>query len=73
MERQVPRFSILAVFDIGQRDLIDRADDISTVTAQLSGAENFGIIGALTCYLEEKVLDRPIAAPGRREERLYQP
>lgn len=54
IEKQVPRFPILAVFDIGQTDLIDGADDISTVTAQLTGADDFGIIDTLTSYLEEK-------------------
>jgi antirestriction protein ArdC len=54
VEKQVPRFPILAVFDIGQTDLIDGADDIITVTAQLTGADDFGIIDTLTSYLKEK-------------------
>jgi Antirestriction protein len=36
VEKRVARFPILSVFDIGQTDLIDGAEDVGTLTAQLS-------------------------------------
>jgi hypothetical protein len=51
------------VFDIAQTDLIDGARNTSTVTAQLAGADDFGITDTLTSYLAEEgsaVQHRPI-------------
>jgi antirestriction protein ArdC len=52
VEKRYPRFPILPVFDIAQTDPIDPdADDPSTLTAPLTGADDHGVIGALTVYL----------------------
>jgi antirestriction protein ArdC len=52
VEKKIARFPILSVFDIGQTDLIDpEAGDPGTITAQLTGADDFGIVDALSAYL----------------------
>jgi antirestriction protein ArdC len=57
IEKRLTRFPLLSVFDITQTDLIDGAQDanaITAVTAQLTGADEFGIIDTLTGYLVEE-------------------
>lgn len=52
VEKKIARFPILSVFDIGQTDLIDpEAGDPGTITAQLTGADDHGIVDALSSYL----------------------
>ncbi|MWJ38183.1 ArdC-like ssDNA-binding domain-containing protein [Clavibacter michiganensis] len=52
VEKRYPRFPILPVFDIAQTDPIDPdADDPSTLTAPLTGADDHGVIDALTAHL----------------------
>ncbi|WP_392342557.1 ArdC-like ssDNA-binding domain-containing protein (plasmid) [Leifsonia sp. P73] len=66
VEKRVARFPILSVFDIGQTDLVDGAQDAGTLTAQLTGADDFGIVDALSTYLVEEgwtVQLRPIQGP----------
>jgi antirestriction protein ArdC len=64
VEKKIARFPILSVFDISSTDLIDpEAGDPGTITAQLTGADDHGIVDALTAYLEGKgwrVERRPI-------------
>ncbi|MFP3463878.1 ArdC-like ssDNA-binding domain-containing protein [Leifsonia sp. SIMBA_070] len=50
-ERRIVRYPILTVFDIRQTDPIDGAEDPSSITQQLTGADDHGVIGALTNYL----------------------
>ncbi|MFF1573910.1 ArdC-like ssDNA-binding domain-containing protein [Leifsonia sp. NPDC058292] len=54
VEKRVARFPILSVFDIGQTDLIEGAQDAGTLTTQLAGADDFGIVDALSTYLVEE-------------------
>ncbi|MCU1416123.1 MAG: hypothetical protein JWP32_297 [Schumannella sp.] len=54
VEKRVARFPILSVFDIGQTDLIEGAQDAGTLTTQLTGADDFGIVDALSTYLVEE-------------------
>ncbi|WP_431278262.1 ArdC-like ssDNA-binding domain-containing protein [Leifsonia poae] len=66
VEKRVARFPILSVFDIGQTDLVDRARGAGTITAQLTGADDFGIGDALSAYLIQEgwtVELRPIEGP----------
>ena len=51
VEKRITRFPILSVFDIGQTDLIEGAEDPTTITRQLTGADDFGIVDALSTYL----------------------
>ncbi|RFA24646.1 hypothetical protein B7R25_16340 [Subtercola boreus] len=52
VERKVARFPILSVFEVSQTDLIDPAlGDPSTLTALLTGADDHGIVDALSAYL----------------------
>ncbi|RFA06879.1 hypothetical protein B7R21_17965, partial [Subtercola boreus] len=52
VEKKIARFPILSVFDIGQTDLIDPAlGDPSALTTLLTGADDFGIVDALSTYL----------------------
>ena len=51
VEKSFARFPILSVFDISQTDLIDGEADGSTITEQLTGSDDFGIIEALTAHL----------------------
>lgn len=51
VEKRVTRFPILSVFDISQTDLIDGAEDPSSIAQQLTGADDFGVIDALTAHL----------------------
>ena len=54
VEKRYPRFPILPVFDIAQTDPIDPdadADDPSTLTAPLTGADDHGVSGTLTAHL----------------------
>lgn len=63
VEKRVARFPILSVFDIGQTDLIEGAEDPGTITRQLTGMDDFGIVDALSTYLVEEgwtVERRPI-------------
>ena len=50
-QKRVVRFPILTVFDIGQTDLFEGAKDSGTLSAQLTGVDDFGILDALTTYL----------------------
>jgi antirestriction protein ArdC len=62
-EKRIARFPILSVFDIAQTDLIDGAEDPGTITRQLTGADDFGIVDALSAFLAEEgwtVEHRPI-------------
>ncbi|TAM67825.1 MAG: DUF1738 domain-containing protein [Microbacteriaceae bacterium] len=54
VEKRVARFPILSVFDIGQTDLIEGAQDAGTLTTQLTGFDDFGIVDALSTYLVEE-------------------
>lgn len=52
VEKKIARFPILTVFDIGQTDLIDPdKGDPGTITTLLTGADDLGIVDALTTYL----------------------
>jgi hypothetical protein len=51
--RKVVRFyPMVSVFDIGQTDLIDGAEDASTLARRLTGTEDHGVIATLTAHLE---------------------
>jgi hypothetical protein len=51
-EKRIARFPILSVFDISSTDLIDPdLGDPSTITAQLTGTDDHGIVDTLTTYL----------------------
>ena len=50
-EKKITRFPILSVFDISQTELIEGVKDAGTITAQLTGADDFGIVDALSTYL----------------------
>jgi len=52
-EKRIARFPILSVFDIGQTDLIEGAEDTGMITRQLTGADDFGVVDALSAYLVE--------------------
>jgi antirestriction protein ArdC len=52
-ERQVARFPILSVFDIGQTDPIEGVGVSGLITVQLTGADDFGIIDTLSAHLVE--------------------
>jgi antirestriction protein ArdC len=54
VEKRVARFPILSVFDIGQTDLMEGAEDVGTLTAELAGTDDFGIVDALSTYLVEE-------------------
>jgi len=55
VEKRIARFPILSVFDIGQTELIDpEQGDPGTITAQLTGGDDFGIVDALSAYLTEE-------------------
>ena len=54
VEKRIARFPILNVFDIGQTDLIEGAEDPTTITRQLTGTDDFGIVDALSTYLVEE-------------------
>ncbi|AWB88129.1 ArdC-like ssDNA-binding domain-containing protein [Mycetocola zhujimingii] len=67
VEKSVARFPVLSVFDIGQTDLIDGAEDPSAIAVQLTGADDFGVIDTLSTYLTAEgwtVERRPL--PGRK-------
>ncbi|ROQ30264.1 uncharacterized protein DUF1738 [Frondihabitans sp. PhB188] len=54
VEKRIARFPILSVFDIGQTELIDpEQGDPGTITAQLTGPKDHGIVDALSAYLTE--------------------
>jgi hypothetical protein len=66
-ERRIVRYPILTVFDISQTDLIEAAEDASSITEQLTGTDDHGVIGALTAHLLAdgwSVQHRPL--PGTR-------
>lgn len=46
--RTITRYPIVTVFDITQTDLIDTADDASTIAQPLTGTDDHGITAALT-------------------------
>ncbi|SEB09844.1 ArdC-like ssDNA-binding domain-containing protein [Leifsonia sp. 21MFCrub1.1] len=50
-EQRLVRYPILTIFDISQTDLIDGAEDTSSITQQLTGIDDHGLINALTDYL----------------------
>ncbi|MBD8586051.1 DUF1738 domain-containing protein [Frigoribacterium sp. CFBP 8766] len=50
-EKRIARFPILSVFDIAQTDVIEGETD-RTIARQLTGAEDYGIVDALSAYLE---------------------
>jgi antirestriction protein ArdC len=53
VEKRIARFPILSVFDISSTDLIDpEQGDPGTITAQLTGTDDHGIVDTLTAYLE---------------------
>ncbi|MEO7018413.1 MAG: ArdC-like ssDNA-binding domain-containing protein [Leifsonia sp.] len=63
VEKRIARFPILSVFDIGQTEVVDGAEDPGTITQQLIGTDDFGIVDALSTYLVEEgwtVEHRPI-------------
>jgi antirestriction protein ArdC len=51
VEKRVPRFPILSVFDISQTDPIDGAEVLDPV-AVLTGADDHGVIEPLTAHLQ---------------------
>ncbi|MEF2977670.1 ArdC family protein [Subtercola sp. YIM 133946] len=52
VEKKISRFPILSVFDVSQTDLIDPDQgDPSTLTTLLTGADDHGIVDALSSYL----------------------
>ncbi|RFA11815.1 hypothetical protein B7R22_17645 [Subtercola boreus] len=52
VEKKIARFPILSVFDVSQTDLIDPDQgDPGTITTLLTGADDFGIVDALSSYL----------------------
>ncbi|GAA0990046.1 ArdC family protein [Subtercola frigoramans] len=52
VEKKISRFPILSVFDVSQADLIDPDQgDPSTLTTLLTGADDHGIVDALSSYL----------------------
>jgi hypothetical protein len=51
LERRLVRYPILTVFDISQTDPIDGAEVTSSITEQLTGTDDHGVINALTDYL----------------------
>lgn len=54
-ETRSPRFPILSVFDISQTDVVDpELAAAGELTRQIEGADDYGIIAALTGYLERE-------------------
>jgi len=51
IEKTITRYPILTVFDIGQTDPIDDADDNSSLTLPLVGTDDFGIVDTLSTHL----------------------
>ena len=51
VEKRIPRFPILSVFDIAQTDLIDGEADHSTIAHRLTGTDDLGIIATMSDYL----------------------
>ena len=51
VEKSITRFPVLSVFDIGQTEPIDGVPDNSTITRQLVGADDLGIVDALSDHL----------------------
>jgi antirestriction protein ArdC len=52
-ERQIARFPILSVFDTGQTNPIEGVEVAGSITAHLTGADDFGIIDTLSAHLVE--------------------
>ncbi|MFP3467592.1 ArdC-like ssDNA-binding domain-containing protein [Leifsonia sp. SIMBA_070] len=50
-ERRIVRYPILTVFDISQTDPLDEAENTSSITQQLTGTDDHGLINALIDYL----------------------
>ncbi|MCS5732422.1 ArdC-like ssDNA-binding domain-containing protein [Herbiconiux daphne] len=64
VEKITRRFPILSVFDISQTDLIDGEADPTTITQQLTGLDDHGVIETLTEYLAAEGWDvqrKPLA------------
>lgn len=62
--KTITRFPVLTVFDITQTDPIDGAADPATLTHQLTGTDDFGIVDRLTDHLTGEgwtVTRRPLA------------
>lgn len=51
VEKSITRFPVLSVFDISQTDQIEGEPDHSTLTQQLDGTDDFGVLAALSGYL----------------------
>lgn len=51
VEKSITRFPVLSVFDISQTDQIEGEPDHSTITSQLDGTDDFGVIAALSDHL----------------------
>ena len=51
VEKSITRFPVLSVFDIGQTEPIDGVPDNSTLTRQLVGPDDLGIVDALSDHL----------------------
>jgi hypothetical protein len=51
VEKKVARFPILSVFDIGQTDPIDGAEDAPSITTQLTGTNDYGVVATLSEHL----------------------
>ncbi|MFP3380765.1 hypothetical protein SB767_31055, partial [Bacillus sp. SIMBA_069] len=49
--RRIVRYPILTVFDISQTDPLDEAENTSSITQQLTGTDDHGLINALIDYL----------------------
>ena len=51
VEKSITRFPVLSVFDIGQTEPIEGEEDNSTLTQQLVGSDDLGIVDGLSDYL----------------------
>ena len=51
VEKSISRFPVLSVFDIGQTEPIDGVPDNSTLTRQLVGTDDLGIVDTLSDHL----------------------
>ncbi|PYF96383.1 Antirestriction protein ArdC [Georgenia satyanarayanai] len=51
LEKRLPRFPVLSVFDITQTDLIDGEEDHATIAHRLTGTDDLGIAAAVSDYL----------------------
>ena len=51
VEKSITRFPVVSVFDLGQTEPIDGVPDDSTLTRQLVGTDDLGIVDALSDHL----------------------